>query len=68
MTKIIQAVTHYIIFRQFLIQPDIARNFIDIHLPKELRVLCNFSMLKLESDYLHRISKMPSNNGVDAVV
>lgn len=36
-------------FRQFLTQPDIARDFMEIHLPAELRAVCDLSTLKLES-------------------
>ncbi|NMM74480.1 hypothetical protein BSF37_22040 [Serratia marcescens] len=40
---------HDATFRQFLTQPEIARDFIDIHLPAELRAICDLSTLKLES-------------------
>ncbi len=40
---------HDATFRQFLTQPDIARDFMDIHLPAELRAICDLSTLKLES-------------------
>ncbi|ESG73058.1 hypothetical protein SEEM1594_06660, partial [Salmonella enterica subsp. enterica serovar Muenchen str. baa1594] len=40
---------HDATFRQFLTQPDIARDFMEIHLPAELRVVCDLSTLKLES-------------------
>ncbi|AIQ99467.1 hypothetical protein LG71_05905 [Pluralibacter gergoviae] len=40
---------HDATFRQFLTQPGIARDFMDIHLPAELRAICNLSTLKLES-------------------
>lgn len=40
---------HYAMFRQFLTQPDIAWDFMEIHLPDELRAFCDLSMLKLES-------------------
>lgn len=36
-------------FKQLLTQPDIARDFMEIYLPIELRVVCDFSTLKLES-------------------
>ncbi|MEN4758119.1 Rpn family recombination-promoting nuclease/putative transposase [Pantoea agglomerans] len=36
-------------FRQFLTQPDIARDFMELHLPAELRAICDLSTLKLES-------------------
>jgi len=36
-------------FRQFLTQPDIARDFMEIHLPAELREICDLSTLTLES-------------------
>lgn len=36
-------------FRQFLTQPDIARDFMELHLPAALRAVCDLSTLKLES-------------------
>ena len=36
-------------FRQFLTQQDIARDFMDIHKPEELRAVCVLSTLKQES-------------------
>ncbi|ECE9312042.1 ISNCY family transposase, partial [Salmonella enterica subsp. enterica serovar Napoli] len=32
-------------FRQFLTQPDIARDFMELHLPAELRAVCDLSTL-----------------------
>ncbi|STR95143.1 putative transposase [Klebsiella pneumoniae] len=40
---------HDATFRQFLTQPEIARDFMEIHLPTELRAICDLSTLKLES-------------------
>lgn len=40
---------HDAAFRQFLAQPEIARDFMLIHLPPELRAVCDLSTLKLES-------------------
>ncbi|MGP2460430.1 Rpn family recombination-promoting nuclease/putative transposase [Pantoea ananatis] len=40
---------HDALFRQFLTQPDIARDFMAIHLPEPLRAFCDLSTLKLES-------------------
>ncbi|EJJ3932102.1 Rpn family recombination-promoting nuclease/putative transposase [Salmonella enterica] len=40
---------HDATFRQFLANPDVARDFLDIHLPTELRALCDLSTLQLES-------------------
>ncbi|MBD8109502.1 Rpn family recombination-promoting nuclease/putative transposase, partial [Erwinia persicina] len=40
---------HDAAFRQFLTQPEVARDFMEIHLPAELRALCDLSTLKLES-------------------
>ncbi|MFZ4831687.1 Rpn family recombination-promoting nuclease/putative transposase [Rouxiella sp. Mn2063] len=40
---------HDATFRQFLTQPNIARDFMDIHLPAELRAICDLGTLKLES-------------------
>lgn len=40
---------HDATFRQFLTQPDIARGFMELHLPAELQAICDLSTLKLES-------------------
>ncbi|WP_404872928.1 Rpn family recombination-promoting nuclease/putative transposase, partial [Klebsiella pneumoniae] len=40
---------HDATFRQFLTQPDIARDFMKLHLPAELQAICDLSTLKLES-------------------
>ncbi|MCS3432776.1 putative transposase/invertase (TIGR01784 family) [Klebsiella sp. BIGb0407] len=40
---------HDATFRQFLKQPDIARDFMEIHLPPELRAICDFTTLKREN-------------------
>jgi predicted transposase/invertase (TIGR01784 family) len=40
---------HDATFRQFLTNPDVARDFMEIHLPAELQALCDLSTLKLES-------------------
>ncbi len=40
---------HDATFRQFLKIPDIARDFMEIHLPAELRAICDLSTLKLEN-------------------
>lgn len=40
---------HDATFRQFLSQPEIARDFMELHLPPALRALCDLSTLKLES-------------------
>jgi len=40
---------HDATFRQFLTQPEIARDFMELHLPGELRAVCDLSTLKLES-------------------
>ena len=40
---------HDAAFRQFLANPDVARDFLEIHLPAELQSLCDMSTLKLES-------------------
>ncbi|PWW00856.1 Rpn family recombination-promoting nuclease/putative transposase [Mangrovibacter plantisponsor] len=43
------AMPHDAAFRQFLTQPEIARDFMELHLPPPLRAVCDFSTLKLES-------------------
>ena len=40
---------HDATFRQFLKIPDIARDFMEIHLPTELRAICDLSTLKREN-------------------
>ncbi len=40
---------HDATFRQFLTQPNVARDFMQLHLPAELRAICDLSTLKLES-------------------
>lgn len=40
---------HDATFRQFLTQPEIARDFMELHLPAELRAVCDLGTLKLES-------------------
>lgn len=40
---------HDATFRQFLTHPDVARDFMELHLPAELRAICDLSALKLES-------------------
>lgn len=40
---------HDATFRQFLTQPEIARDFMELHLPAELLAICDLSTLKLES-------------------
>ncbi|MEN4600918.1 Rpn family recombination-promoting nuclease/putative transposase [Pantoea agglomerans] len=40
---------HDATFRQFLTQPDVARDFMELHLPTKLRAICDLSTLKLES-------------------
>ena len=49
MTKKSNPTPHDATFRQFLTQPDIARDFMQLHLPAELRAICDLSTLKLES-------------------
>jgi predicted transposase/invertase (TIGR01784 family) len=43
------ATPHDATFRYFLKTPDIARDFMEIHLPAELRAICDLSTLKLEN-------------------
>lgn len=40
---------HDATFRQFLANPDVARDFMQLHLPAELQALCDLNTLKLES-------------------
>ncbi|MGP3593028.1 Rpn family recombination-promoting nuclease/putative transposase [Vagococcus sp. WN89Y] len=48
-SKLTARVPHDAIFRQFLMQPNIARDFMEIHLPAELRAICDLSTLQLDS-------------------
>lgn len=41
---------HDAVFKTFLHHPETARDFLDIHLPAELRMLCDLNSLKLESE------------------
>lgn len=43
---------HDATFRQFLTQSEIARDFMELHFPAELRALCDLNTLKLESGSL----------------
>lgn len=40
---------HDLAFKQFLTHPETARDFMQLHLPAELQVVCDFSTLRLES-------------------
>ena len=40
---------HDALFKQFLTHPETAKDLLDIHLPTELREICDLSTLKLES-------------------
>lgn len=42
-------VPHDAAFKAFLTHPDTARDFIELHLPGELRAICDLSTLKLEN-------------------
>lgn len=50
MAKNSSTTPHDAVFKQFLQQPDTARDFLDIHLPAPLRNLCDLNTLKLESE------------------
>ncbi len=49
MTNFSTSTPHDALFKSFLTHPGTARDFMDIHLPKDLRELCNLDSLKLES-------------------
>ena len=40
---------HDAVFKQFLMHAETARDFLEIHLPVELRELCDLNTLQLES-------------------
>lgn len=52
MTNKKSSIPHDATFRQFLTHPDVAREFMQLHLPAELREICDLNTLKLESGYL----------------
>jgi predicted transposase/invertase (TIGR01784 family) len=46
---------HDALFKQFLSDPTVAKDFLEIHLPNKIKCLCNFSTLKLEpSSYVEK--------------
>ena len=49
MTNFSTSTPHDALFKSFLTHPDTARDFMEIHLPKDLRELCDLDSLKLES-------------------
>ena len=49
MTNFTTSTPHDALFKSFLMHPDTARDFMEIHLPKDLRELCDLDSLKLES-------------------
>lgn len=42
-------IPHDATFRQFMPRPDVARDFMELHLSAKLRAICDLSTLKLES-------------------
>ena len=49
MTNFMTSTPHDALFKSFLTHSDTARDFMEIHLPKDLRELCDLDSLKLES-------------------
>ena len=49
MTNFTTSTPHDALFKSFLTHSDTARDFMEIHLPKDLRELCDLDSLKLES-------------------
>lgn len=49
--ELISNTPHDAFFKQFLMHPDTARDFLDIHLPAEIRGICDLDTLRLESSY-----------------
>jgi hypothetical protein len=47
---------HDATFRQFLTQPDIARDFMELHLPAELQAICDLSTLNWNPARLLRMT------------
>ncbi|ELZ0425761.1 Rpn family recombination-promoting nuclease/putative transposase [Salmonella enterica] len=51
MMELISNTPHDAFFKQFLIHPDTTRDFLDIHLPAEIRGICDLDTLRLESSH-----------------
>ncbi|EAU4681033.1 Rpn family recombination-promoting nuclease/putative transposase [Salmonella enterica] len=51
MMELISNTLHDAFFKQFLMHPDTARDFLDIHLPAEIRGICDLDTLRLESSH-----------------
>ncbi|EBI3719500.1 Rpn family recombination-promoting nuclease/putative transposase [Salmonella enterica] len=51
MMELISNTPHDAFFKQFLMHPDTARDFLDIHLPTEIRGICDLDTLRLESSH-----------------
>ncbi|ASG85894.1 Rpn family recombination-promoting nuclease/putative transposase [Salmonella enterica subsp. diarizonae] len=49
--ELISNTPHDAFFKQFLIHPDTTRDFLDIHLPAEIRGICDLDTLRLESSH-----------------
>ncbi|EEB9697028.1 Rpn family recombination-promoting nuclease/putative transposase [Salmonella enterica subsp. enterica] len=49
--ELINNTPHDALFKQFLMHPDTARDFLDIHLPAEIRGICDLDTLRLESSH-----------------
>ncbi|ANA23070.1 hypothetical protein UQ49_05190 [Salmonella enterica subsp. diarizonae] len=49
--ELISNTPHDAFFKQFLMHPDTARDFLDIHLPTEIRGICDLDTLRLESSH-----------------
>lgn len=47
--KSISPTPHDLVFKQFLNNPNTARDFMQLHLPRALQQICDFSTLKLQS-------------------
>ena len=47
--KKITPTPHDALFKQFLTHPETAKDLLDIHLPAQLRDICDLTTLKLES-------------------
>ncbi|EJS8536937.1 Rpn family recombination-promoting nuclease/putative transposase [Salmonella enterica] len=49
--ELISNTPHDAFFKQFLMHPDTTRDFLDIHLPAEIRGICDLDTLRLESSH-----------------
>ena len=64
MTTPTTSTPHDAVFKTFLHHPETARDFLDIHLPAELRMLCDLNSLQLESESFIEARATPTCSGL----